>query len=555
MSKIVYDKTVQCHQPRAETLAILPRSLSNQAADIKDQFVPNVSAEPQEKPAPLFKIPRQAPWSEFEEKYFNEASKKTAPQKTEIPSIKSPTHTFNHTHEFIIKDGFLWYRVLGTKDFKPLFFDGFPHAAPIFIDADGANLIVVDNDHQLHYKKILEEFRSHEIVDEAHQQALVNAGAKSNEHPYVAFDVCDENNWVQNWFSLPVASNVVNIFHKSRLIMPEGYRAVAVSQRGRYNDYVHDCLGQHHPVGTGVTTVYVLNRNGQDIEKFDPWSPPWAKTSIGLKETHSTSFVAHSISVSASTIMALGYEYNYLTRGYQLMVLTMLADIDTIGSNPGIKYSFLKDPSQKNTRILPIDADWTEHPLMLEGQAMVTGRLTIRQTGEGNHARELRILGKNQQGAWGFWRKMIDDKAWTFRQDTPPEYPEQGLMPTPPLTTQPSVHDYQGIYNGIPMELINFGLRSNHAKLYLTIGPHRHAIDIYKRFGMSTFVGRESYTYDMVLNSNDSTIENIFGPHKTFEIRVKEHGDNVTIRSPLLTLHPFKFVFHKRRAEESLRLT
>jgi hypothetical protein len=509
----------------------------------KDMFsmeISNVSRT--EKAAPLFQLSNRPPMSEIEQRYVHEAMQKGPPEIVDSPSIKSPTHTFNHTHEYLIKDGFLWFRRLGEKNFQPLYFDGFPHQAPILVDSDGANLIVIDNHHQLHYKKVLEEFRREE-VDSIHQSEIEKMGFSLDDCPYAAFDVSDINNWQHVWFSLPVASTVVNIFANHRFTLPAHSRAVAISQRGRYNDYVEDKLGQHHPVGTGVTTMYVLDNNGQDIHKFDPWSPPWAKTSIGLKETENSSFVANNISVSASTIMAVGYEIDFTTKKLTLKVLTMLADIDTIGSNPGIDYSFSDVPEKKDARILPIDVDWKEHPLSLEPPAMVTKNITIRQTGEGNNARQLRIQGTNKHGEWGYFQKMISDTTWSFIPGSKPRFPSNEVKPLMPLATQSSVHDYEGSYRGYPIKLRDFGQRSNHATITITINGQDHSVDLYRRWAFSTFFGFESYRYDLVINGDDHTLKEIFGEHKSMEVVVKEHKDKIVVRSHIISPHPFKLTF------------
>lgn len=494
------------------------------------------------KAGPVLKSCAPRTLSELERRYYQEALKYDPPHPSEPLISKTPTQAFNHTHEYVIKDGFLWYRSIGESRFKPLFYDGYPDALPVSVHADGANLFIVDEHHEHHYKKVLEEFRPEE-VDVAHRQEMEQQGIDVQDCAYIAFDINEINNWQKEWFSLPVASSIINIFHKGRLIIPESARAVAISHRGRYNNHVDDNVGQHHPVGTGVTTAYVLDENGQDIHKLDPWATPWAKTTLGLKETHTTSFVANNMDVSASTIMAIGFEIDHSTKKNTLKIMTRLADIDTEGGNPGLKYSFTYDPEQKDTRILPFDSDWREHPITITKQAMVSKTITIVQTGEGNHARQLRVDGLNEDGVWGQYRKMLLDKDWKFVPQRRPEIIPPALMPITDTVMYSSVHDYQGVFKSHPIELRNFGKRSNHAQIIVTIDERAYTLDLYKRVGFATFLGFESYKYDLVIKDNALALKEIFGEDKAIEVKVKESKGMVKIRSTGITLHPFKLKF------------
>jgi hypothetical protein len=501
---------------------------------ILDQKIPY-----DKKIGPVIKEPNAVHLSKIQILYKEEAKKSETPNIPGPLYLKTPTQTFNHTHEYVIKDKFLWFRKIGSFKFKPLFFDGYPDAKPILVHADGANLFVVDEFNRHHYKKVLLEFR-HDELDENHKEQIKKAGFNPNNYSYIAFDTNEEPNWQAEWFSLPVASTLVNTFKRDRLKMPPSFRAVAISHRGRFNDHVDDNIGQHHPVGTGVTTLYVLDQNGRDIHKYDPWSPPWAETVIGLKETSNTIFIANNISVSASTIMAIGFEVNHKTKTNTLKILTRLADIDTEGANPGLKYSFVYEAGQKDTRILPFDSDWQEHPLNLMEPAFVTQNISILQTGEGNNARVLRIEGQNQQGIWGYYQKKISQLDWSF---FPYDFNMPHQEPIQPLIFDDfysSVADYCGTYNGYPVELKNFGARSNHSQLIITIHDRPYILDIYKRFSMATFFGMEKYKYDLVNKNKSDELKQLLHNKDTMDVRIKLKDDELTIKLSKIELHHIK---------------
>ena len=65
-------------------------------------------------------------------------------------------------------------------------------------------------------------------------------------------------------------------------------------------------------------------------------------------------------------------------------------------------------------RALPPE-DWKEHPLpILNERADLIHHVTIEQTGEGNAARRMIILGYNQQGEEGYYWKFINNQDWKF---------------------------------------------------------------------------------------------------------------------------------------------
>lgn len=123
-----------------------------------------------------------------------------APPQNLTISIKTNTQTFNHVNDYVIHNDIVWYRRNGQTDLKwrPMFFDG---NKPLIIQADGANLIIVDsedgiNPGYIHYKKVLKErLRIFEV------EALQNGPpdrkktilAQTETH---AFTIKDDTIWV-----------------------------------------------------------------------------------------------------------------------------------------------------------------------------------------------------------------------------------------------------------------------------------------------------------------------------------------------------------------------
>ncbi len=438
-----------------------------------------------------------------EETFYLTVASKRPPREDERLIFKSRTRSFNHVTEFALEDGILWARKIGSNPWSPLYFDG---TNPEWIDCDGANLIVIDQERKLHYKKVLREYRA----------AAIRAAED------LTIDKTFKNNWKDHWFSLPYLSGLVNFFAGKRLTIPEGIKSIAISHRGGYNNFVEDRDGNRHPVGPGVTTLYLLDQSGRVIYKQDPWSPIWSKIYIPLPETSSTVYEAEKISASASTLMAIGYETNLTTKEKQLKIVTRLADIDTEGGNPGLKYDFHPNPNPK-VRILPTDPVWKEHPLPQD--ASVTGTITILQTGEGNSARELRIEGKNGSGLWGYYRKNIADTAWEFVRVKDDAGRESFLLPSqkPLAPIETTVVDTGALLNRThAVRLKNFGPHATLSEMELQHEGKTYQLPIYKRPSWINFLGISGDRYDLVVPEEaGSSLSSIFGKRKSLPIYFK----------------------------------
>ena len=124
--------------------------------------------------------------------------------------LKSGTHTFTHTHELIIHNDFLWSRPRHSGNaWTPMYFDGFKNnKKPVFLHADGANLIALDEDRKVHYRKLIREYRSEEITakNKRAQEFIKGTDVDLNKDHYIVVDKVEKNNWKEQWFSIPVIS-------------------------------------------------------------------------------------------------------------------------------------------------------------------------------------------------------------------------------------------------------------------------------------------------------------------------------------------------------------
>lgn len=314
--------------------------------------------------------------------------------------IKREDRSFNHVCEYAIHDHQLWVRSRGVESasWQKMPFDG----QPVSISVDGANLMVLDRNGEVHYKKVLRESRS--------------------DSHYCFADKSSKENWKERWFTLPIVHYMVNWVTAKRLKLPTDIRAWAVSHRGQFNSFAEDAHGREHVDQVGVTTLFTLDAHGKEIYFYDPWMPKHVEIKVHVPETASTAFEAMNLSVAASTLMIIGYEECGGVKRAKLY--TQMADLDTLGWNP--MKSFCYDKGEGIA--IPLN-DWREHSLPhLYGKARFTSQITILQTGQGNGARELRIEGFDSHDTPGFYYKSLNDSDWQFHQLPDDVLSEDGVM-------------------------------------------------------------------------------------------------------------------------------
>jgi hypothetical protein len=199
------------------------------------------------------------------------------------------------------------------------------------------------------------------------------------------------------------------------------------TRRGNIKWYT-DRFGNEHHWGTmGVTSVYFLTKNGQEIRFTDSGLPSdLSKTILGPERG---SFIAENISAAGSTLFLIGKSGTMYTR---------LIDYDTMGCDPMFfkyTYTFEKQPykgsdyrSNFTQWGLP-NEDWYKQPyIQLKGKAELTKYICIFQNGKGNNARVLRVAGLSPDGSTGYYWKNITDEKWQFEK-APLHIPENSFLP------------------------------------------------------------------------------------------------------------------------------
>jgi hypothetical protein len=306
--------------------------------------------------------------------------------------IKTPTQTFNRYYYFALMDGRIYCKpnleTTGKKDEWELFLEtGLPHDSTI------VNYPVPSSIAELHAD-------ADEIV------AISDAGRIYwlRLETGVSWDA-------KVWNCLWGWPDPEPLFLKGRAVSS---RAWAIGRRNRDVLYHEDIDGNPHHFGTmGITSLYVLNRDGREIYYTDSGLPADFSHTITLPKRGR--FVAEALSASASTLFVIDAAGKMYTR---------LVDFDTIGSDPMFfKYSYRREKRKEHGEdwasnftawSLPAE-QWRPQPdIELLDRAQISSMITILQNGHGNSARELRVAGTNREGDTGYYRKMIFDGKWEF---------------------------------------------------------------------------------------------------------------------------------------------
>jgi hypothetical protein len=485
------------------------------------------------------------------EKLFYEKVKLIAKPLTGDMELKSNIHSFNHVNEYIIDRGILWFKARNSpkEEWKPIYFEGEAEGiVPEEIRADGANLMVLARN-KIYYKKVLEE--------------------SPNIQKYIYKDISSDSHWIPQWFTLPVISLLQNPFADNHLTLPNNYRAWSISHRGEFCCQIEDGLGNEHLNPLTITSLYVLLKDGKNIEIFDPYANIDAHVILSVFETPQTSFEAISLTSSASTLFIIGYEITPLDSGGVkriLKTMTWLVDHDTLGYNPAISYGLGHVVPRPEAFMLPMPG-WIEHPLELKGRAAITKEMTIFQTGQGNNARELRIAGWNEAGEAGYYRKKISDTSWQYVAYPHSLQKNEALEPFKIALKESfktTVSDYEkGILNGpkLPKEikvkaaLLNFGLASLTSTLRIENNGKIADLLLFKTKGIMNFIFPDRPPiYQLALPPKqglepamEKLLGLIFGENPVMDLTVNEDKEKISIQpGSFFTGADFEFIFSKR---------
>jgi hypothetical protein len=465
--------------------------------------------------------------------------KTVSPPLKESIILKSSTRSFNHVNEYAIESDVLWYRRISKPpqelcDWRPLFFDGvLTGRKPVKLSVDGANMVVIDDQGAVHYRKLLLEARKQDLFNKPtfHHHLFKSAPGvlSKTDWAYAVIDKTQEVNWDPCWFSLPIVNRIVNVITGQRL-----FASGIISHRGRFNEGYTDAHGNFCESTTGVTTLYELQDGNHRIRKYDPWVPTWSAIEQALPETPSSSFLSENLDVSASVLFSIGYNVDIPTKKGTLAIVTNFLDIDTSGGNPGLTYAYESEQRKKEgVRYLPDVVNnngWIEHALPYEA-VEIYNQLAIIQTGSGNDARELRIAGKHRElGVGYFYKTLSEDSSWRFEENRTSIDMAHPLERTKDFDER-DVEHWAGEYaspQGQPYSVLlsNFGPGINHSSLTITFEGKIYNLPLHKRLGVRTFLGRRDERYELIVPRatvpDGNPLLLAFGNRRVIPVRIQE---------------------------------
>jgi len=191
---------------------------------------------------------------------------------------------------------------------------------------------------------------------------------------------------------------------------------IAYSQRHANVMFYEDRSGAQFHWGTaGCTSLWVLvddDVRGSRLLFADPWIPADFSRELLGPNDGATRLV--SVAASASMVAVLAKDGGVYVR---------FDDYDHNGGTPFFRYSYTPttstqrpgtDPaSEVNVRGLP-GFGWEKLPGLPDG-ARLSRLIGVAQTGTGNRAREVRVVGDDASGARGLWRLSLNDsEGWRF---------------------------------------------------------------------------------------------------------------------------------------------
>ncbi|KAH3742933.1 hypothetical protein Pelo_15663 [Pelomyxa schiedti] len=338
--------------------------------------------------------------------------------------VKGGLCTFNHLFDFAIHDGEIWYRkhlipplfrsahnITSPHDSpSSSFFFPYPSSSssssssassstlsdpgrtwrhipfdaeegedPVALSADGANLMVLDTRHVIHYKKVCRETRR----------------PKMGEYSFV--DTCTAHNWVRQWFAFPILRLASLVVRPSKLKLPHDHLLWSCSHRGRFNEFWEDSSGRRHPEFSMVTTSYAVKPDGKDLVFADPYLPNHFGIRGGIVgPVHEPEFDIHCLDSSASCVCVVGRR-----PGGKDRLFVRYTDYDLLGKNP-ILFGFYRNG-------FTVDQTWVEHSLPRDVSNV--SDVSVSQVGMGNAERLIVIRDATTSAIFS---KKVFDAVWVM---------------------------------------------------------------------------------------------------------------------------------------------
>jgi hypothetical protein len=185
--------------------------------------------------------------------------------------------------------------------------------------------------------------------------------------------------------------------------------------------------------------------------------------------------------------------------------------------------------------VIPLPS-WVEHELTPNlDNVVLTKQITILQTGQGNDARELRIIGTNTDGIPGMYVKRIADKNWLFAPIATVDV--LGVLPFEEISegvVQPAVYDWAS--KDALQGLANYGPYTVDAILNITVDGEQVSCLLHARDNLilGSLKCPCAIHYDLVkpADSNEQ-IDRMFNgkPSIPVDITISKDGTCLTIKS------------------------
>ncbi|MBF0314829.1 MAG: hypothetical protein HQK52_15515 [Oligoflexia bacterium] len=200
------------------------------------------------------------------------------------------------------------------------------------------------------------------------------------------------------------------------LIMPQEFKTFALGRHNAETMYYTDAAGSQVNYGErGISHLYLLSKNGQEINIADTGLPPdFSRQYAGPDRGR---FIAANLDVAGEQMFVIS-KYGEM--------YTKFEDYDANGGTPFFKYYYGNDQkhnlpgddfaTQLLPRKLPLP-DWKKQsPIPTQAKGKITKNITILVKGQGDHNRELRVQGVNSEGMPGYYFKMLNDSEWKFQK-------------------------------------------------------------------------------------------------------------------------------------------
>ena len=282
--------------------------------------------------------------------------------------LKTPTQTRNNFNEFILIDGEIFQKPIGSdiSNWKKLKKENGPKN-PISIAVGGSYF------QALNYDGVVYTLKSAFDINPKGHKWSTRWGSPLGMGPGAKLPL-DRLAWDFSQLSLKEDKFVINPIS------------------GKKNFY----LGNAH--------LFWLHKNGRWIKFMDPWVV--SDHSYEVCSPYRGRFKSLKLSAAGSLIFLINKYGDMFTRLY---------DFDLSGHN-SVYYRYSYDPKKRQKKKYSIRhlrlAEWKNQPKI---KGIIADIISVFKSGEGATDRELRVEGVNENGRSGYWFKDVKDPKWKFQ--------------------------------------------------------------------------------------------------------------------------------------------